>query len=147
MTWSFFLNRSRPYLIAQGVTVGFLIAGALGNFKHTILAWPLFCAFGVVLFLKRDYRFLCTPAGAVKALPFAFSMISATWLTSGVYDWGLLGYNKNFSLYAALHSMYLGWMLVGCFAFFGPKKWKKRPALLNELHFLFCCFPADRFWY
>jgi uncharacterized membrane protein (UPF0136 family) len=67
-------------------------------------------------------------------------MISATWLTSGVYDWGLLGYNRNFSLYAALHGMYLGWMLVGSLAFLAQKNGKKGQIYLMSCIFCFVAF-------
>ncbi|MCX6123588.1 MAG: hypothetical protein NTV34_02385, partial [Proteobacteria bacterium] len=101
MTWTFFLKRSRVYLIAQVVAVVALIVGTLSPFKHAVIIWPLFCSLGAALFLKQEYLSIMSPASIAKSLPFAFSLVSATWLTFGLYDWGLLGYDKKFSFYAA----------------------------------------------
>ncbi len=132
MTNSFFLNGSKAYSAAHIFSLTFLIAGTSLGFGYTALVWPLFCAYGFTLYLKREYKL-------TACISFVFSLISAIWLVAAVNDLHLLGYGKEFSFYAAIHGSFIGWILVGCFASL-PQKIYQRSCYLAFVFFLLVAF-------
>lgn len=117
MTRAFFLNRSKFYSGAHLLALVVLLAGALLGIEVLAAAWPLFCVLGFVLFLNNERRHVLSLRGIATCIPFVFSLIASTWFFAAVHDLHLLGYNTTWSLYAALHGSFLGWMFVGCLAF------------------------------
>lgn len=116
LTNTLFLSNSRIYSEIHKFVLAILIGAAIFDIKWLVVIWPIFCAFGYLLFLKKD-GLIFSFARLTTHLPFVFSLISALWFVTGVLDLKMLGYNPIFSFYAALHGAYLGWMFVGCLAF------------------------------
>ena len=133
MTNRFFLNNSRIYSDAHKVALILLLIGASLHLNYFAIVWPLFCAFGFVLYLAKQERPIFLIRNVANFIPFLFSLISATWFFSGANDLHLLGYNQAWSFYAALHGSFLGWLFVGCVAFLA-----KRPK--ENSVFLFGCY-------
>lgn len=146
MTNLFFLNNSTVYSDAHKVALAVLLVGAVLNWHFLAAIWPLFCLFGVLLFVKKEGITLSIRE-CVIFIPFLFSIISATWFFAGVNDLRLLGYDRPWSFYAALHGSFIGWMLVGCIAFLSRRQSSKQPYLwgcyLSFFCFLFVAFGID----
>ncbi|MEZ4253665.1 MAG: YndJ family transporter [Polyangiales bacterium] len=103
----------RGWFAAYGLGVA-SVAGALFVLPWLAVIWPVFCLGNLAWVLRgRLPRSLPEVAGAV---PFAFSLVAATWIVGGTNDLQILGYGPHFSFYAALHGNVLGWMLVGALA-------------------------------
>ncbi|MCA9612275.1 MAG: YndJ family transporter [Myxococcales bacterium] len=108
-----FVPLPRLWFVAYALGVA-AVAGALFVWPPLAVFWPLFCLGNLALVLRvRLPRSLPELAGAV---PFAFSLVAATWIVGGTNDLQILGYGPHFSFYAALHGNVLGWMLVGALA-------------------------------
>lgn len=122
MTNSFFLKDSRVYADGHKTFLLILLCGTLVDFKYASVVWPLFCAWGFLLYLKREVKFVFSSLGVATCIPFVFSLISATWFIAGTYDLHLLGYPKNWSFYAAIHGGFIGWIFVGCLAFLAKRE-------------------------
>lgn len=112
-TKKFFLNDSKTYSDAHKTALIILLAGAIFHLDQSAWAWPLFCVFGFSLYLKNEFKTIFSVKGLASCIPFVFSLISAVWFMSGVLDLHLLGYDRAWSFYAALHGAFLGWMFVG----------------------------------
>lgn len=121
MTNHFFLNNSKIYSLVHKIALIVLLIGAVLNLNYTSIVWPLFCIYGVILYLKNEYKFVFSLQGIPTSIPFIFSLISATWFFAGVNNLHLLGYNQAWSFYAALHGSFLGWIFVGCLAFLSQR--------------------------
>jgi len=121
MTNRFFLGNSKIYAGAHRVTLAILLTGLIFDLGFLAASWPVFCAFGFILFLKKEGIHF-SPRKLATYLPFLFSLISAIWFFAGANDLHLLGYNRAWSFYAALHGSFLGWMFVGCVAFLSTRK-------------------------
>jgi predicted DCC family thiol-disulfide oxidoreductase YuxK len=147
MTSRFFLNNSKIYSDAHKVALVVLLIGAVLNLNYLAGVWPLFCAFGFLLYLKKEYGIVFSIRGFATCIPFLFSLISATWFFAGVNDLHLLGYNRAWSFYAALHGSFLGWMFVGCLAFLSRRQSSSQLYLwgcyLSFIFFLFVAFGID----
>jgi predicted DCC family thiol-disulfide oxidoreductase YuxK len=133
MTNKFFLRDSKVYSRAHGVSLLVLLFGFVCGFNWIAITWLLFCIFGFLLYLKQEGRFLFSLKGFATCIPFVFSLISATWFVAGSNNLHLLGYNTNWSFYAALHASILGWFFIGCLAYLA-----KRPNANNV--YLFGCY-------
>lgn len=146
MTNRFFLNSSRIYAAAHKVALVVLFIGVVLNLNVLAAIWPLFCIFGFLLFLKKD-GFHVSIRRVADWIPFLFSLISATWFFAGVNDLHLLGYNRAWSFYAALHGIFLGWMFVGCIAFLSRRQGSSQLYLwgcyLSFILFLCVAFGID----
>jgi predicted DCC family thiol-disulfide oxidoreductase YuxK len=116
MTKNFFLRNSQVYLRAHALCLLILFLGGVLDFNWIAAIWPLFCILGFFLYLKQEGRLIFSVKGFASCIPFVFSLISSAWFFSGTNDLHLLGYNKNWSFYAALHGSILGWFFVGCLA-------------------------------
>lgn len=147
MTKSFFLDGSKAYSDAHKVSLVIMLCGAVLNLKYAAIVWPLFCAYGFFLYLRKERNFIFSVKGAAGCIPFIFSLISSGWFVAGVFDLYLLGYNKAWSFYAALHGSFLGWIFVGCLAFLCQKKNSNNIYLcgcyLTFIFFLFVAFGID----
>jgi predicted DCC family thiol-disulfide oxidoreductase YuxK len=147
MTNRFFLSNSKIYSEAHKTALAFLLVGAVFDLKVLAGAWPLFCAIGFFLFIKNEFQSILSIKGLATCIHFLFSCISATWFFSGVNDLHLLGYNRAWSFYAALHGSFLGWLFIGCLAFLSTKR--SAPSLflwgsyLSLFFFLFVAFGID----
>lgn len=117
MTNRFFLNDSKVYSRAHWAVLITVFAALALEMNMLIVLWPLFCIFGFFLFLKKGDKSLLSMRGIATCVPFLFSLISSLWFFAGVNDLRLLGYDKTWSFYAALHGGFLGWLFVGCVAF------------------------------
>lgn len=147
LTNRFYLRSSRIYLIAHITTLAVLLFGTILNQKLLTVVWPVFCLFGMALYLKQSHRILFSVSGLATFIPFVFSIVSAIWFFAGVNDLHLLGYNQAFSFYAALHGLYLGWMFVGCLGFLSQRQNFRRVytlgCYLSFVFFLFVAFGID----
>ncbi len=139
MTGAFFLNDSKMYSVAHITALFILLVGAVLNLKESALVWPLFCAFGFFLYLRKESKFLISFNGVAESIPFVFSLISSAWFVAGVNDWQLLGYDRTWSFYASLHGAFLGWIFVGCLAFLSRKGKPNKPYLWG-CYLCFACF-------
>lgn len=147
MTNLFFLNNSSVYSHAHVVA---LIAAAIGvvlDSSFLTAVWPLFCAFGLLLYLKNEYDRIFTLKGIAAFIPFIFSIVSSIWFFAGTNDLYLLGYNRAWSFYAALHGSFLGWMFIGCLAHLSKKpnscEFYLWGCYLSFIFFLFVAFGID----
>ncbi|MGZ3694310.1 MAG: hypothetical protein ACXWQO_09005 [Bdellovibrionota bacterium] len=147
MTNAFFLRQSRTYAIVHIVVLLLILISVLPGSPHIALAWPLFCTWGFFCYLKNECKFTITIKDAAGCVPFIFSLISATWFFAGVNDLHLLGYSRAWSFYAALHGIFLGWILVGCLAYLAKTKTNNAlylySTLLAPVLFLFVAFGID----
>ncbi len=147
MTKSFFLAGSKIYSDGHKASLMVLLGGALLNVNYTSIVWPLFCSYGFFLYLKSEYKLIFSVKGAAGCIPFIFSLISSVWFVAGVNNLQLLGYNKVWSYYAALHGCFLGWILTGCLAFLARRKNSSNIYLwgcyMSFLLFLFVAFGID----
>lgn len=123
--WStrLFVALPRGWFVAYGVGVA-SVAGALFALPWLSVLWPIFCLGNLAVVLHgRLPRTLPELAGTV---PFAFSLVAATWIVGGTNDLQILGYGPHFSFYAALHGNVLGWMLVGAIAALARREGKRQ---------------------
>lgn len=147
MTKNFFLNDSEVYSGAHKLSLVILICGLLLDLSYLAIVWPLFCMYGFFLYLKKHCKFIFSVKSVAECIPFIFSLISSLWFVAGVFDLHLLGYNKAWSFYAALHGSFLGWIFVGCLAFLCRRENTNKIYLcgcyLTFLFFLFVAFGID----
>lgn len=147
MTKEFFLKGSRVYADAHKISLLVLLLGAALNINYLVVVWPLFCALGFFLYLKDNYQFTFSAKGAAGCIPFIFSLISSVWFLAAIFDLHLLGYNRWWSFYAALHGSFLGWIFVGCLVVLSKRMSSERFYLcgcyLVFLFFLFVAFGID----
>ena len=108
------LQNSKSYGIGHVLSLGVVIIGFLLDMTILFFIWPIFCVFGLFLQLKNRRNDLFSLKSIASFIPFVFSIIASIWFVSGSNDYHLLGYDKHWSLYAALHGNYLGWLFVGC---------------------------------
>lgn len=116
MTKNFFLKGSKVYSRVHLISLAVILIAVLSELNYLVIVWPLFCLFGFSLYLKQERAQIFSIKGFATCIPFAFSLISAAWFVAGVNDLQMLGYQINFSFYAALHGGILGWLFVGCLA-------------------------------
>ena len=144
MTKCFFLVKSKAYSDVHKASLIALFCGALLNLNYLAVVWPLFCAYGFFLYLKGHHKFIFSVNSVAGCIPFIFSLISSVWFVAGINDMHLLGYNRAWSFYAALHGIFLGWIFVGCLAFLSKKEKGNNVYLwgcyLSFLLFLFVAF-------
>ena len=72
MTNRFFLNKSRVYADTHKVTLIVLLLSIFQNLNYLASVWPLFCAFGFLLYLKNEYRNVFSIKGVASSIPFFF---------------------------------------------------------------------------
>jgi hypothetical protein len=113
MTRSFLLQRSRAYSRSYAAAIIIIIIAAVIDTKALFIAWPLFCAFGLLLGAAQFLRERQPLFQIGELIPFVFSIISSVWFFSATNDLHLLGYNVEWSLYAAIHSAFFGWIFNG----------------------------------
>ena len=80
--------------------------------------------FGLFIHFKNNRNNLFNFRILATFIPFVFSIIASVWLVAGSNGLYLLGYDINWSFYAALHGNYLGWMFLACMAFLSTKSLK-----------------------
>ncbi len=134
----FFLKNSRAYSDAHKIAIYILLCGQFLNLILLFLIWPLFCLFGFLLFLRNEYKTIFSVPSVAFSIPFIFSLISSLWMVSGILDLRLLGYDPLWSLYAALHGCFLGWLFVGSIAFLYKRE--SRKIYLASCYLIFFCF-------
>jgi len=117
MTNKFFLNDSKVYSDAHKISLFVLLIGVALSLNYLSVVWPLFCSFGFFLYLKNECKLTFSMKSIAGCIPFVFSLIASIWFVAGVNDLHLLGYNRTWSFYAALHGSFLGWIFIGCLAF------------------------------
>lgn len=122
MTNKFFLNNSKLYLKVYEVCIIILFISLVFKLNYAVFIWPLFCAFGLALYLYSIKNNIFLINNLIKTIPFVFSIISSVWFVSAVNNLHLLGYNKEWSFYAALHGCFLGWMFIGCLVVISAKE-------------------------
>lgn len=115
MTNHFFLGESKAYSIFHKLTLVIIAIGMIANFSAVAFVWPLFCVYGLFLFLLKEREAL--KSNPLPLVPFVFSLISAVWFVAATNDLHLLGYDVVWSYYAALHGSILGWLFLGLLAY------------------------------
>lgn len=147
MTKKFFLKDSKLYSHVHKISLMVLLMGAVLGLDIFAVVWPLFCAFGFLLYLKIEHKTIFSIQGIATCIPFLLSLISAVWFFAGVNDLHLLGYDRIWSFYAALHGGFLGWLFIGCLAFLAKKESSGRVYLwgchLCLIFFLCVAFGID----
>lgn len=121
MTNKFFLKDSKVYSKVHGISFLLVSFGLMCSVNWAATIWLLFCAFGFLLYIKQEGRFLFSLRGFATCIPFVFSLVSAVWFVAGSNELLLLGYNTNWSFYAALHGSILGWIFIGFLAYLSKK--------------------------
>lgn len=116
MTRRLLLGGSQIYGVTHVFALLVLVISLATDLPWLAVVWPLFCAFGFFLLLKNEGVRLLSSRGAVRSLPFAFSLVSATWFVAARSDLHLLGYDRAWSYSASLHGSVLGWLVIGCTA-------------------------------
>ncbi len=147
MTNNFFLGGSAIYSRAHASSLFVLLLAMIFELRCAYIAWPIFCIFGFFLYLKQERQLILSTKGIASCIPFVFSLISSVWFVAGANDLRLLGYNENWSYYAALHGSILGWLFVGCLAFLSKSPRASRLYLFGcyicLFLFLFVAFGID----
>lgn len=139
VTSRFFLETTKLHDVLHGVAAPLAIVALAFDVPSLSFAWPLFCVAAFLIFLHQQFSRLRSVYELAKCVPFAFAIIGATWLASGVNDLGLLGYGEAFSFYAALHGHVLGWMMVGGIAFLANEADRFRRLYIVAV---FACFAS-----
>ncbi len=147
--WLLFSERSRRGVAAY---VGALACGGAGLFGPApilCVVWLSFSAASFALFLRSRASSLRTRGVLAACVPFLFSNIAAVWLVAGANDLHLLGYDTQFSYYAALHGNVLGWILVGALAGLAQRGGPERRVYLASVlvclvSFLLLAFGIDQ---
>jgi hypothetical protein len=116
MTGQFYLERPAIYRRAHALALFVVVAGAALHLPASAVIWPLFCALGFALHLRNQGGRVLSALGVATCIPFVFSLVSATWFVAGSNDLQMLGYDRAWSYYAALHGAVIGWLFVGCSA-------------------------------
>lgn len=151
MTKIFFLSKSQAYSRFHAVALVLLLIGHVLDLNWIAAIWPLFCIFGFFLYLKQERWHIFSMKSLASCIPFVFSLISSAWFFAGTNDLYLLGYNKNWSFYAALHGSVLGWFFVGCLAYLSKRPNASRAYLfgcyLCLILFLFVAFGIEGIHY
>lgn len=146
-TNKFILNSSKLYSIAHKICLTIVAIGLVFNLNSVTFIWLLFCISGAFVYLNNERLSVFTISGIAKGIPFVFSIISSLWFFSAANDLHLLGYDQAWSLYAALHGCFLGWIFVGCLAFLSTQKELGKFYLfacyLSFVLFLFVAFGID----
>ncbi len=113
------LLRGRPSPVLQGAAALCFAAALLSPMAWLSGVWFLYRGSLLGLYLVECRR-RCNRQSRVGAVvgfvPFLFSAIAATWVTGATLNLRILDYGELFSLYAAVHSTFLGWILVGAIA-------------------------------
>jgi len=118
MTRVFFLKSSNTYQALHIIALGTILTAYFLNIKYLVLIWPMFCLWGLYVYFKQNHYKIPTHLFDLTGyIPFIFSIIGSVWLLGRTFDLKILGYDPIWSTYAALHSNYLGWLLIGCFVF------------------------------
>ena len=117
LTNNFYLNNSKVYRYVHITSLFIVLTGFIFEVGVLTIIWPIFNLFGIFLYLKNKYKGLFSFETLATLIPFIFSMIASIWLVAGSNDLYLLGYDRNWSFYAALHGNFLGWVFLGCLAF------------------------------
>lgn len=139
MTNRFFFDSDRRYANVHGVALVVVVVSLAAGSGLGAPVWALFCAGGFAWHLLRSWPRLRSVPVLASFVPFAFSMVSAVWFVAGTNDLALLGYNRAWSFYAALHGSVLGWLYVGCVAFLAQRP-GARPVFLWALPASFVLF-------
>lgn len=135
MTNALLLDGDRRYAVAHVAALVAVVVTLVTGLGAVAAVWGLFCVAGAGLYLHQTGRRVLSLEGVAGGVPFAFSVISAVWLVAGTNDLQLLGYNRAWSFYAALHGSVLGWLFVGCVAHLA-----RRPGARHL--YLWACFVA-----
>lgn len=111
VTNSFFI-RSKLLSIVHLTVAVIVIFAIYSDQKALSYCWPIFCLIHLVFYFK-----LGTKSKTTNLIPFFFSFVASIWVIAGTNNYYLLGYDQNWSYYAALHGHFLGWIFFGCLAF------------------------------
>ncbi len=115
VTNSFFI-RSKLLSLINIFAAAIVIFAIYSNQKVLSFCWPVFCFIHLAFYFK-----LGTKSKIIDLIPFFFSFVASTWVVAGTNNYYLLGYDENWSYYAALHGHFLGWILFACLAFLEQK--------------------------
>lgn len=108
---SFFI-RSKLLSLIHIFAAAIVIFAIYSNQKVLSFCWPVFCFIHLAFYFK-----LGTKSKTTNLISFFFSFVASIWIVAGTNNYYLLGYDQNWSYYAALHGHFLGWIFFGCLAF------------------------------
>lgn len=93
-------------------------------FKWSFLSfiWFGYCIYGVIAFIVKNKSNLFSINTTLGLIPLVFSNTAAVWFVAGSNDFQMLGYNVNWSYYAALHGNFLGWIFTACLVYLAQKE-------------------------
>lgn len=108
----FFLNHSRIYKFLHLFSV--LMYFFVWRFDVPILSfiWIVFSLFGFLLLFLQNKENLFHKNTWLGFLPLGFSMVSTIWYVSASNQFYLLGFDLTWSLYAAVHGCFIGWLFL-----------------------------------
>ena len=115
------LGDSKIYRTLHLVSLVIVLLGIFLKLNEVLAVWFLFCIFGLWLHFRNEVENLWSLKTIATFIPFVFSVIASVWLVAGTNDLFLLGYDKHWSFYAALHSNFLGWIFLGCLTFLSKR--------------------------
>ncbi len=111
VTNSFFI-RSKLLSLIHIFATAIVIFAIYSNQKVLSFCWPVFCFIHLAFYFK-----LGTKSKTTNLIPFFFSFVASIWIVAGTNNYYLLGYDQNWSYYAALHGHFLGWIFFSYLAF------------------------------
>ena len=139
LTTRLFGELPRGWRWAYGIGVASVAASLFTPLSWMSALWFLFCLGNFAAFIKPRLASLRSPSILASCVPFAFSLVAATWIVGGTNDLRILGYGPHFSYYAALHGNVLGWTLVGSIAALATRE---RPRQELYIVAVFICFAS-----
>jgi hypothetical protein len=113
MTHSFLLANTRTYVRSYVVTIVVMLVGIVLAIEQLFGAWLIYCSFGLLLAFIQFIRERRSLREIGILIPLVFSVISALWFIAATNDLRMLGYSEAWSLYAAIHGAFLGWIFNG----------------------------------
>jgi len=115
-TGNFFLKKYKKlYIQTHVVSLFCLLLFEVFMINVFIFAWPLFCVFSCfLLFVESDLK--VSVLFLSRIVPLVFSVVSSVWFVSASLNLELLGYDIVWSMLAAIHGAYIGWLLLAGFS-------------------------------
>ncbi|TGL85958.1 hypothetical protein EHQ68_09325 [Leptospira congkakensis] len=129
----YFLNHSKVY--TRFHLISFLLTILAIYFKIPILSivWTSFCGFGLILFFQIHTNRLFQGFTWIGVFPMGFGFLSSIWFFCGTNEFNLLGYNRTWSYYAAIHSCYIGWLFLSGITFLSQRNQRSKTYLIISL--------------
>jgi len=117
----FFLNHSSIYRRIHSISLLVYLFVLRFNLPILNLIWIAFSLLGFLLLFLQNRENLFHKNTYLGFLPLGFSMVSTLWYVSGSNQFYLLGYDQIWSLYAAVHGCFIGWLFLSGVVYISQK--------------------------